>query len=201
MTSPGNIRQQMRAHRRELSAAVQYRAARRVCHQALRLPGVAQARSVALYLPNDGELDPRPLMRALTLRGVACYLPVLHRHRPGRLQFARWRPGMRFHCNRFRIPEPAYAPRREATALDVILMPLVAFDQSGNRLGMGGGFYDRTLAPRRNRAILIGLAHATQYYPGLPAQPWDVPLDGIITDRGLRRFGRRLHLSHSTSTR
>jgi 5-formyltetrahydrofolate cyclo-ligase len=99
--------------------------------------------------------------------------------------------------NHLNIPEPHHRPaqRRRAGQLDLILMPLVGFDEHGNRLGMGGGFYDRSLAFRRTRRhwrkpLLIGVAFELQRCPPLPTAAWDVPLDGIVTEHGLRLFNR-----------
>lgn len=95
--------------------------------------------------------------------------------------------------NRFGILEPAAigAPM-PAKQFDVVLVPLVAFDRAGNRLGMGAGFYDRAMAFRLNnpktlRPLLVGLAHHFQEVNSLNAQAWDVPLDVILTDRELIR--------------
>jgi 5-formyltetrahydrofolate cyclo-ligase len=92
--------------------------------------------------------------------------------------------------NRFGIPEPAVARRdwRSARRLDVIVAPLVAFDRSGRRLGMGGGWYDRTLGFRRfhasfRRPWFIGLAYGFQEVARLEADAWDVPMDAVITER------------------
>jgi 5-formyltetrahydrofolate cyclo-ligase len=112
------------------------------------------------------------------------------------MRFAAYQPGMRMALNRFSIAEPAL-PRAEllaAECLDLIIMPLVGFDAGGNRLGMGGGFYDRTLAflqhrGRWRRPLLFGLAYEFQRVDGLQPRCWDVPLDGVITDRYLRYFG------------
>lgn len=107
------------------------------------------------------------------------------------LRFARWHDGARLHRNRFHIPEPRRQARLSARALNVVLLPLTGFDASGNRLGMGGGFYDRTLAFKRRhrkaRPLLVGVAHACQQVSTLPAEIWDVPLAMIVTDRGVFR--------------
>jgi 5-formyltetrahydrofolate cyclo-ligase len=108
-----------------------------------------------------------------------------------RLWFAPFHPHTRLADNRFGIPEPV-ASRRQACpllALDIVLMPLVAFDGRGNRLGMGGGYYDRTFASRAHRThlrrpLLVGAAFAFQRREHLEARPWDVALDAAITDRG-----------------
>jgi 5-formyltetrahydrofolate cyclo-ligase len=112
------------------------------------------------------------------------------------MKYAEIAPDSRFEPNRFGIPEPVVATGDlvDASALDVILLPLVAFDLKGNRVGMGGGFYDRTLEftrqqPYDRRPKLIGLAHEFQYTDALKPSPWDIPLDGIVTDKRAIHFG------------
>lgn len=106
--------------------------------------------------------------------------------------FAKSHPEVEYELNRFGIPEPKASPRQtlKALELDLLLLPLVAFDSKGNRLGMGGGYYDRTLAHLNRqkgwrRPRIIGLAHELQRVDGLKNNAWDVPLDGIITDQCL----------------
>ncbi len=97
--------------------------------------------------------------------------------------------------NRFGIKEPPLrAPWINTRALDLVLAPLVAFDDQGNRLGMGGGFYDRHFGnlPQCLRPLLVGVAHEVQRARALPAAPWDVPLDGILTEAGWRSFSPRM---------
>ncbi len=188
MESRSHIRRQMRQRRLALTARQQASAARKAARFVLQDPDLRRASRVALYLPNDGELDPRPLVQHLWRRGVDCYLPVLSHWQPGRLRFARYSRSTRFRINRFGIPEPRTTRLRHAHELDIILMPLVAFDGYGNRLGMGGGFYDRTLGPLVRRPRLIGMAHIEQYYPRLPAESWDVPLNAIVTGAGLKQL-------------
>jgi 5-formyltetrahydrofolate cyclo-ligase len=142
---------------------------------------------VACYLANDGELDPALLVRRLRSGSREVYLPVLD---GPMLRFAPWAEGETLRRNRFGIPEPPRRGHARGTiGLDVILVPLVAFDDAGNRLGMGGGFYDRTLArlARRRawrRPRLVGVAYGFQQVQALPARSWDVPLCGVVTDRG-----------------
>lgn len=150
---------------------------------------------IAAFLPNDGEIDPQPLLRQLLAAGKQCYLPRIGRRWQPRLQFLPWTPTTPLRPNRFQIPEPQLPPstRRRVSDLDLLLLPLVAFDATGNRLGMGGGFYDRTLAhlQQRNcwrRPLLIGMAFAIQEVEALPLAPWDVPLQGVVTDTGMRWF-------------
>jgi len=99
--------------------------------------------------------------------------------------------------NRFRIPEPALHARHRISpmALDLVLTPLVAFGDEGARLGMGGGYYDRTFAWLHHRHLwrtprLIGVAYGFQYHPDLEANHWDVPLSAVVTEEGVRLFDR-----------
>ena len=185
------LRRELRGRRRALSLFTQRIAARQLAQKLRALPALKSARHVALYWPNDGEIDPRQLCH-LTRR-QKFYLPVLHACPADTLRFVRWRPGMRLTRNRFGIPEPHPAHSRPARAMDVILLPLVGFDAQGNRLGMGGGFYDRTLAflhrVPRPRPLLVGVAHACQQVDTVAAARWDVPLAMIVTDKKVIRPG------------
>lgn len=134
----------------------------------------------------DGEIDPLTLAHSRHfIKRHRFYLPVLQRFPADTLRFAPWHPGLRMLRNRFGIPEPRGRALRMARHMDALLLPLTGFDAQGNRLGMGGGFYDRTLAGQRprHRPLLIGVAHACQEVAALPAQPWDVPLALVVTDR------------------
>lgn len=185
------LRRKLRQTRRQLSPAQQRHAARRLYRQLSHHPLFRRARHIALYLPNDGEIDPRLLLRAAQRRGKATYLPVLNPWPRTRMVFQRIEPGERLRRNRFGIFEPVIrtARQRRVWALDLLLMPLVGFDGNGGRLGMGGGFYDRSLTYRARRKkshkpTLLGLAHECQRVDRLPLETWDVPLLGTVTDRG-----------------
>ncbi len=200
MDDRAQLRRRMRTARRALTPHQQRQAAEALVKRLLRLPAVRRARRVALYLPNDGEIDPTGLIAPLHARGTRLALPLLAPLGQGRLWFLPWQPGEPLSANRFGIPEPACSRRRRLPDwhLDLVLLPLVAFDANGNRLGMGGGFYDRTfarLASRRHwrRPRLIGIAHHFQQTDALPQQPWDVPLDAVVTDRALHPISRSPH--------
>lgn len=185
------LRKTLRKRRQQLSPLQQKRAARNLARVLNRNLNVIRARHIAVYLPSDGEIDPQAFISMARRRGVRFYLPVLHPIYSGRLVFMPWHSGSRLTANRFGIPEPAFHAQecRPAWALDLVLMPLVGFDESGGRLGMGGGFYDRTFAFARVRQrlcpTLIGLAHETQKVPELAMASWDIPLDAVVTDRTL----------------
>ncbi|MEX5576141.1 5-formyltetrahydrofolate cyclo-ligase [Pseudomonas lijiangensis] len=189
LTRP-QLRRQLRKARRALSPGQQRAAARGLYRQLAQHPLFRRARHVSLYLPMDGEIDPRLLLRAAQRRGKATYLPVLNAWPRTRMVFQRVRPGEKFIPNRFRIPEPRInrALQRRIWALDLILMPLVGFDDEGGRLGMGGGFYDRSLAYLARRKTwkkprLLGLAHECQKVERLAQASWDVPLQGTVSDK------------------
>ncbi|WP_337055997.1 5-formyltetrahydrofolate cyclo-ligase [Pseudomonas sp. USHLN015] len=183
------LRRLLRQTRRTLSPLEQKRAARDLYRQLAHHPLFRRARHVALYLPEDGEIDPRPLLREAQKRGKATYLPVLKAWPPTRMVFQRLRPGEKLVRNRFRILEPRAngSQQRPVWTLDLVLLPLVGFDEDGGRLGMGGGFYDRSLAYRARRKnwqkpTLLGLAHECQKVDRLPLASWDVRLQATVTD-------------------
>ncbi|MBD1550152.1 5-formyltetrahydrofolate cyclo-ligase [Pseudomonas typographi] len=188
--SRAQLRRLLRQARRALGPAQQRDAAQRLYQQLAHNPVFRRARHVALYLPNDGEIDPGPLLREAQRRGKATYLPILNAWPRTKMVFQRVRPGEPLRPNRFGIPEPKAAPRkqRRVWALDLVLMPLVGFDDAGGRLGMGGGFYDRSLAYLNRRKawrkpLLLGLAHECQKVGHLQQANWDVPLAGTVSDR------------------
>ena len=181
----------LRNARRQLTPAQQQRAARGLYRQLAQHPMFRKARHIALYLPNDCEIDPRPLMREAQRRGKHTYLPVLSAWPRTKMVFQRVEQGEKLRPNRFRITEPRIDRRKQRViwALELILLPLVGFDESGGRLGMGGGFYDRSLAYRARRSAwhkpaLVGLAHECQKVNQLAQASWDVPLEGTVTDSG-----------------
>jgi 5-formyltetrahydrofolate cyclo-ligase len=185
------LRRQLRAARRALSPRQQRAAARALYRRLAQHPSFRRARSVAFYLPNDGEIDPRPLLHEAQRRKKTTFLPVLDAWPRTRMVFQRVRPGEKLVRNRFGIAEPVITRQRQrrAWSLDLVLLPLVGFDERGGRLGMGGGFYDRGLAylKRRNAwcsPALLGLAHDCQKVDRLALASWDVPLRATVTDRG-----------------
>ncbi|WP_417582380.1 5-formyltetrahydrofolate cyclo-ligase [Nitrincola sp.] len=189
------LRQQIRRQRRALSATEQKRHANQLCRRLKHQLWFRCARNIALYLPNDGEISPEPLIRLCWQLGKAVYLPVLHPIHHNRLWFLPYKPGSPMRLNSYGISEPKLlrTPKTPAWALDLIFLPLVAFDTRGRRLGMGGGYYDRTFSFKlQSKGIrgpkLIGLAHELQKVDCLATESWDVPLAGIATEAGIYRF-------------
>ncbi len=183
------LRQQLRQARRTLSASYRRRAAEQAARRLAGLSYFRNARRIAAYLATDGELDPMPLVERAWAMGKRVYLPVLLPVGARRLWFAPWEPDDLLLRNRYGIPEPAHAAwtRVSPHSLDLVLTPLVGFDDRGHRLGMGGGYYDRTFAflrthRRWRHPHLIGLAYECQRLDNLIPAPWDVPLEGVVTE-------------------
>ena len=180
-----DLRRVLRARRRRIRGRPARQAAEAAARRVTRLPHWRRARHVALYFAADGEIDTTPLIHAAWRAGKRVYLPVIQASRP--LAFRRATPTTPLITGRFgiRIPARPGEPLRPVAGLDVLVMPLVGFDSGGHRLGMGGGFYDRTLARRGRgqRPLRVGLAHACQQHPVIPHDPWDQRLDRVVTDR------------------
>ncbi|HDL6154819.1 TPA: 5-formyltetrahydrofolate cyclo-ligase [Mannheimia haemolytica] len=175
------LRQSMRLKRQSLTAGQQTQAAESIIPQALSLIESYQASHIAFYLPFNGEISPIPLMEQLLQQGKKLYLPVLHPFTSGQLLFVNYNCKTILKFNRLGIQEPILDVRNilPLQELEMIFTPLVACDKAGNRLGMGGGFYDRTLA-QAPHLISVGLAHECQQVEQLPIESWDMPLDHII---------------------
>lgn len=145
---------------------------------------------IALYFPCNGEISLLFLLKYLNTHNKIIYLPIL---KGKKMYFVRYESGQRLKKNRFGIPEPVQQFQKiHPSILNVVLTPLLAFDDQGNRLGMGGGFYDRCfgyLAYRRNKKPLLwGVAYEWQKVLHLSTEWWDIPLHGAITDQGIYYF-------------
>lgn len=178
------MRRELRARRQSLSSAQRRIKAQRAARALARAVRRWQARHVAVYLSLADELDTAPLIGELRRLGCRLYVPVIAR--AGAMCFAQLAPPFRH--NRYGIVEPAVV--RAPKKLDLIVLPLLAFDAAGRRLGMGGGYYDRWLAahaggkpPRR-----IGYAYAVQEVARVPAGAHDLRLQAVVTETGLRCF-------------
>lgn len=179
-----SLRQQIRIRRRSLTAQQQQQAAQAAASHMLQYAPLLAAQHIALYMSFDGELDTRPLIDALWAAGKKLYLPRLHPFCAGHLLFLRYRPQTVLSQDKFTIYQPPLDVRQilPVNKLDILITPLVAFDEHGQRLGMGGGFYDRTLQRWRSHKLLpVGYAHDCQLVPPLAAEHWDIPLPVIIT--------------------
>lgn len=185
-TKRNQLRQLIRRRRQSLNPALQQQAAIDLVNQFDRHPQLAAMQHFALYLSNDGELDTAPLIKTLWRQGKSVYLPILHPHKPGFLVFQHYNIDTPMTRNKFGIAEPVLdaTQLKALPEIEMIGLPLVAFDAKGNRMGMGGGFYDRTLANAifcQPAPLLVGLAHQCQQVDEVPVEPWDVPLNMVIT--------------------
>ncbi len=185
------IRKQIRQARQQLSNAQQQQAAQALTQQFLNLPELLNSQHIAVYLHNDGEIATTELIRALWQLGKSVYLPMLHPFTAGHLLFQRYQSDTVLISNKYGIAEPILSSQdiKVVAELELILTPLVAFDAQGQRMGMGGGFYDRTFAkqPLAQRRM-IGLAHDCQRVDNIPTEAWDVPLPVVITPSTIYRF-------------
>lgn len=184
------LREQARSARRALDAQARQEASAAVATRVAAWPAFASARRIACYAAVASELSLQPLIDVLLARGHPVYLPHIEAHTP-LMRFAPWSGDPhRLKTNHFGIDEPMVdtAQLLRADDLDLILLPLLAFDRHGARLGSGAGFYDRALAFRLRHAApptLLGIGHACQEVAQIPRASWDVPLDFIATDREL----------------
>ncbi|WP_312948473.1 5-formyltetrahydrofolate cyclo-ligase [Superficieibacter sp.] len=178
------IRRHIRQLRHALSPEQQTQFAQQAAARMMAYPPMVMAHTVALFLSFDGELDTRPLIEQLWRAGKRVYLPVLHPFSPGNLLFLHYHQQSELVVNRLKIHEPKLDVRDvlPLSQLDVLVTPLVAFDAQGQRLGMGGGFYDRTLQHwQQYRLQPVGYAHDCQRVEALPVEQWDIPLPAVIT--------------------
>lgn len=181
--SQQTLRRQLRQQRQSLSQPIQRQASSLIAQHLQHLLSYQRAHRVAIYWPTNGEVDLLPLTQDVS---KAFFLPVLQeRVRPwmGKgLLFRKF--GHRLQPNCYGIPEPQSGKLLKAAQLDLILVPLVGFDRSGHRLGMGGGYYDRALfnVPAWRVIPKIGVGHSIQEVSAISPQAWDIKLDGVVTE-------------------
>ncbi len=187
------IRKHIRTVRKNLTPAQQAQAANQLSKHILTRVKQSNAKKVALFFSMDGEIGTKQAIEALWQAGIEVYLPIIHPFSTVHLLFVRFEQ----HTKLFRSPLGMLEPKAQChkicplAKLDIVFTPLVAFDCNGHRLGMGGGFYDRTLArlpTLRQPPMVIGLAHACQQVDAVPVESWDMPLKEIITDQSAHQF-------------
>jgi len=202
----------IRQCRQQLSTRRQNQASALLVKRLISHSKVIKANNIALYLANDGELDTMPFIQWCWQQNKNIFLPVIHPFSQGQLLFLHYTKNTVMITNQYGIKEPKLDIRQLCllSELDILFTPLVAFDHKGNRLGMGGGFYDRTLAtwfknissnirfkknqPQEVRPLNsaklspIGLAHDFQQVDNIPSEFWDIPLPEIITPTKTVKF-------------
>jgi len=185
------LRKAMRQARRALDEEKRAAGERAICRRIAGLGVYRQARTLAIYYAFDGEPSVARVAEDAVRHGKRVYAPVVVRQQ---MFFAPVTPGARLKSNMFGIAEPALERLIDARHLDLVLVPLVAFDERGVRMGMGRGYYDRAFRFLRHRKSwtrpkLVGVAWSFQQVAVLPKQPWDIPLWGAVTESTFHRFG------------
>ena len=180
------IRNQIRSARRNLSGEQQRSDATKLFNQLIKHDKVLNAEHIGISLANDGEIDTSDFVKWCWSQNKHVYLPVVHPFSKGHLLFLEYAQDTEMVINKYGIYEPKLEKPHTCAIkkLEIVFTPLVAFDQKGNRIGMGGGYYDRMLAPwfkEHKGPYPIGLAHDCQQIPHIPIEDWDIPLPEIIT--------------------
>ncbi|MFN3234843.1 MAG: 5-formyltetrahydrofolate cyclo-ligase [Gammaproteobacteria bacterium] len=188
MPTKPQLREHFRTQRQRLNQEEQKAAAVSLANHFIYELLFHSSQHIACYPANDGELDVNHIIKAIWHANKTCYLPCLREG--STLAFMPHHPHDRLKANKYGIYEPDYDVNKAISpeALDLVLLPLVAFDMHGHRLGMGGGYYDRTFAFKKNQTKpqkpwLVGVAHHCQTYGSLPHDDWDVGLDFIATEK------------------
>jgi 5-formyltetrahydrofolate cyclo-ligase len=194
LSERSRLRAQLRARRRAVTPAERASASRQFVRILRRAHLLRPGQRVALYVAHDHEADLHLVARLARRNRCQVYLPAIVDYRRRRMEFRLYAADTPLRPNRYGIPEPERAaPRIAVRHLDLVLLPLVAVDAHGTRLGTGAGFYDRCLhhlrAGRRwRRPRLIGVAYDFQRVTALEAGAWDVPLDALLTEKDLHSF-------------
>jgi 5-formyltetrahydrofolate cyclo-ligase len=189
------MRKSMNQKRNQLSLADRDKASTEACQLLLTSPYYQVSEHIAVYFAYQGEIDPDLMLKTAIAEGKQIYLPVLDPVNQQNLLFIRYELNMRLVRNQFNILEPMITANNiiALKQLDLVVMPLVAFDDHGNRLGMGVGYYDRTFAylkiNPKQRPILLGIGYEFQRVEKIKAEKWDVPLNAVVTELKAYKFG------------
>ena len=188
-TEKQHLRQLIRLKRKQLSPLQQAQRASQLLDIVIQQPIFINSQHIAFYWPFEGEISPLPLLEQAIAMKKQCYLPALNHSKPYDLLFVHYQSGDQLKLNRYGILEPCLKshPCIPAQDLDLVFTPLIAFNDEGRRLGMGGGYYDRTFSffgaqIKPSRPYLLGLAYEFQRVDDLPTNAFDVPLQGIATE-------------------
>jgi len=184
ISSKPELRAHFRAARQAIEPADRLQREASIRQHLAQAPELLAARCVAAFMAFDGEPDIGPLLTQWQAKGIRVALPLIDRQ--SGLSFREWPAGTALQKNWYGIDEPRAGARLAISALDVMLVPLVAWDGRGNRLGMGAGYYDRALEPCRAslQPLRVGVAFAVQRAERLPADELDVPLHAVVTEAG-----------------
>ena len=195
MTTNNKIRKDLRLKRQNLSIKQQQIASEELCEQLIQHKSFKHSKNIACYLATQGELSLMPFIYACWQHKKNIFLPVLQKSHQNSLWFVPFNINTTLINNRYGILEPKHTNKQRNVKiihLDSIFVPLVAFDLNGNRLGMGAGYYDRTLNNLKSRQKwfkprLIGVGYDFQQVKNIKTNPWDIPMHFISTDKALHR--------------
>lgn len=178
------MRKSLQSLRNQISIEQKLQFADAVRKQCISLEEFKNASQVAIYLSVNNELDTQLLIEEIWQNNKTCYLPVISNNTTSKIMtFAEYSAVTPMTKNRFGIDEPTPLKFIELSSLDIVFTPLVGFDANCNRIGMGAGFYDSTFQSKTNRPLMIGLAYSCQELQNIEPQPWDVPMDYVITEK------------------
>ena len=192
MQDQHTIRKHIQTLRQSLSTEQQRQYSHEICTQVLQSKLLETAKHIAIYLPVKGEADPTLLLKLNEFANKQFYLPVLSSTKENHLAFAKYDATTVMKLNRFKIPEPDVKHNElleDLTTLDCVITPLVGVDNEGNRIGMGGGFYDRTFTFKKTsktKPLLIGFCYDLQLIAPQTPQNWDVPVDAIVSQSSFK---------------
>ncbi len=191
-TSMDIIRERLKEKRKNLTKKQSSELSRAIFLRIIRSSWIQEHSNIGIYYAINGEADTLKLIEFLWSNNQNAFLPVMHHNS---LLFGNFAPNSDLNENTYGIPEPELTKENQVSALelDMVFVPLVAFDQDGYRLGMGGGYYDRTFEKKLKdqkptTPLLVGLAYEFQKQNNLVHQPWDVPLDMVVTESNTYKF-------------
>ena len=184
------LRIKLRSRRCELPTASRTRYDNAICQHLQQLVTARKARSIACYWPFNGEPDILPLCQQLMANDHLLALPVVADKTDNLMTFHAWDENSTLVKNRYGICEPVQSASVPVTSFDLLLMPLVGYDMSGNRIGMGAGYYDRHLEQLRDSTapLRVGIAYSLQEIAPIEKNKWDIPLHGVVNEHGWFTF-------------
>jgi 5-formyltetrahydrofolate cyclo-ligase len=196
MSNRANLRKTILAKRNNISYEDSQQTAKQAAKLLINSSIFNQSQHIACYVSKGSELNTQPLIEHVWKTKKTCYLPLVHPQKQGFLCFSKYSPGDKLIYNRFNIGEPVFDTTTimPAKSLDLIIVPLIAFDNMGNRIGTGYGYYDRsfaflkTIAQGTKKPFLCGYAYSLQETSTIDAEKWDIPLDGVVTEKSFTLF-------------
>ncbi len=183
------IRKKICDKRAQLPQRYQHEVSDTIVNVIAQLPIYIQSKKQGFYFPYNGEIDTEKLWQQSHKMGKSCYFPVLNHSADNTLHFVPYHPGDPLTKNKYGIPEPIANIKDtvDVQQLDLVIVPVVAFNDAGYRLGMGAGYYDRTFNFLKEKGSaqmnLIGVAYEFQKHDEIPIDEWDVPLSAVVTEK------------------